>query len=180
MTSTPDTIVLNDAELYRCLASRTWVNAMLAHAPFSSAEALHAAADTCANLLTRGDWLEAIAAHPRIGDREVLRARLSSTTAPRESSGPHHPGSWEGGEQAGVDHSDDDLLDQLAAANEQYVERFGFIFLICATGLTGQNMLDALVQRLPNSPEVELGVAAEQHRKITHLRLDKLLSETSS
>ena len=157
-------------QLRRCLASQRWIDHVAAHGPFHTAQELHTAADTAADALDDADWQEAFTAHPRIGDREVLRARLTPS-APTGGSG------WEGGEQSGVDLLDESLLDELASANAAYEQQFGFIFLICATGLTGQQMLDALRTRITNDASTELAVAAGEQRKIMHLRIDKLITE---
>lgn len=162
-------ITLDEASLLRCCGSRAWVRAMLECNPFTSIDGVHAAADSCASDLRDTDWLEAFSAHPEIGDRSVLQERLAATSS-----------SWEGGEQSGVDVSDDALIDQLADGNRQYRDRFGFIFLICATGLTGSQMLAKLQHRLSNEPDEELRIAAAEQQKITHLRIDKLLDHRPS
>lgn len=169
MTDHASPITVSADQLRRCLAAERWVDEMVRSSPYAAAAELHAAGDAAADQLTDTDWHEAFTAHPRIGDRDVLRERL--TPAPTSGSG------WEGGEQSGVDLLDDALLDELAAANDAYEQQFGFIFLICATGLTGSQMLSALRTRMSNDPTTELAVAAGEQRKIMHLRIDKLLAE---
>ena len=90
------------------------------------------------------DWLEAFAAHPRIGDSDALRARFATTAA------------WASREQAGALGASEDVLEDLAMGNRQYEERFGFIFIVCATGKTAEEMLELLRQRLANDPEAEI------------------------
>ena len=150
------------ATLLRCCGSRRWADAMLARRPFTSADDLHRAADEVCACLNRADWLEAFAAHPRIGDLEGLKKKFAATAA------------WSAGEQAGVTGADEQVLRELAAGNRQYEERFGHIFIVCATGKTAQEMLQLLCERLHHSPEGELRVAAAEQAKITRLRLEML------
>jgi 2-oxo-4-hydroxy-4-carboxy-5-ureidoimidazoline decarboxylase len=150
------------ATLLRCCGSRRWADAMLAHRPFASSDDLLRAADEVWAGLDRADWLEAFAAHPRIGDLEGLKKKFAATAA------------WSAGEQAGVAGADEEVLRELAAGNRQYEERFGHIFIVCATGKTAAEMLHLLRDRMPNSPEEELRVAAAEQAKITRLRLEKL------
>jgi OHCU decarboxylase len=117
------------------------------------------AADAVWAGLTPQDWLEAFTAHPRIGERRP-------TGDPRR---------WSAGEQAGAAGADAVVLDALAEGNRAYEQRFGRVFLICATGRSAAEMLADLRQRLGHDPETELRVAAEEQRKITRLRLDKLV-----
>jgi 2-oxo-4-hydroxy-4-carboxy-5-ureidoimidazoline decarboxylase len=100
------------------------------------------------------DWLEAFATHPRIGERDG--------------------GDWTASEQAGMDEADAEVHRALVAGNRAYEERFGHVFLICATGLSGEEMLAALHRRLSNEPEAEVRVGAAEQAKITRLRLGKL------
>jgi 2-oxo-4-hydroxy-4-carboxy-5-ureidoimidazoline decarboxylase len=132
---------------------------MLARRPFGSWDALQSAARAEWFHLAPEDWLEAFSHHPRIGDRESLARRFPST---------HHLSATE---QAAVAHADDDVLDALAEANERYVKRFGYIFIVCATGRTAGEMLALLRERLENPPDVEIRVAAGEQAKITELRL---------
>lgn len=149
------------AALLRCCGSVAWVDGVLTARPFSSRNALLARGEQIADTLTSSDWLEAFSHHPRIGDRAAL-----STTA-----------SWEQSEQGGVTGADNDVLDALAAANETYEQRFGYIFLVCATGKGAEELLQLLHVRLNNEPAEELHIAAAEQRKITALRIDKLLEE---
>lgn len=145
------------AALLRCCGARRWVTRMAARRPFGSDEALHRAADEVWAEMEREDILEAFAAHPRIGaDVAALRKK------------------WEGQEQAGVAAASDDTLRRLRDGNLRYEERFGYIFIVCATGKGADAMLAALERRLENDPAEELPIAAAEQSKITHLRLDKL------
>jgi 2-oxo-4-hydroxy-4-carboxy-5-ureidoimidazoline decarboxylase len=163
--------LLNDASaseahamLLRCCGSTRWAFAMSERRPFSDEAALFAAASETFASLTRSDWLEAFAAHPRIGDIDGLRAKYASTAA------------WSLGEQAGAASADEQTLHDLAAGNRDYEARFGHIFIVCATGRSAAEMLTLLRQRLPNDPDTELRIAAAEQTKITRLRLEKLLS----
>lgn len=146
------------AALQRCCGARHWVDGMLSARPFASDAELLAAAERVWWRLTRTDWLEAFAGHPRIGARtEALP-------------------DWARREQAGANGAAEATLAALAQENRTYEERFGHVFLICATGRTADEMLEALRGRLTNDPATELRVAAEEQAKITRLRLDKLVA----
>jgi 2-oxo-4-hydroxy-4-carboxy-5-ureidoimidazoline decarboxylase len=144
------------AEFMRCCGSTRWAQTMAAARPFASIEALEAAADRVWRSLERADWLEAFAAHPRIGER---------ATSP-----------WSAEEQAGASAAAAEISGALTRGNRHYEERFGYIFLVCATGKSAREMLDILTSRLRNSPDDELHVAAEEQRRITALRLRKLVT----
>jgi 2-oxo-4-hydroxy-4-carboxy-5-ureidoimidazoline decarboxylase len=150
------------AALLRCCGSRRWADRMLARRPFASAADLFSAADKIWAGLDRADWLEAFAAHPRIGDLDGLKKKFAATAT------------WSAGEQAGVVGAEEEVLRELAEGNRQYEERFGHIFIVCATGKTAAEMLRLLRERLPNVPAKELAIAAAEQAKIMRLRLEKL------
>lgn len=152
------------AAFVRCCGSQRWANEMTARRPFLDEDALYAATEEVERGLTRADWLEAFTGHPRIGDAETLRKKFAGTAA------------WAAGEQAGVAGAPDAVLKALADGNRRYEERFGYVFIICATGKNAAEMLALLEQRLGNDPEEELRVAAAEQAKITRLRLEKLES----
>jgi OHCU decarboxylase len=149
------------AALQRCCGARQWVDGMLAARPFASDAELRAAAERVWWRLGRADWLEAFAAHPRIGARGKGEGEAMTD--------------WARHEQAGADGAVEATLAALAQGNRAYEQRFGHVFLICATGRTADEMLGALRGRLTNDPATELRVAAEEQAKITRLRLDKLV-----
>jgi 2-oxo-4-hydroxy-4-carboxy-5-ureidoimidazoline decarboxylase len=151
------------AALERCCGARTWIETMCAARPFRDREHLLSAADGAASRLGREDWLEAFEHHPRIGDLEGLKRRFASTA------------SWASTEQSGASGASARTLEALAEGNRVYEEKFGYIFIVCATGLEADDMLARLNARLPNPPERELGNAAEEQMKITRIRLEKLL-----
>ena len=133
---------------------------MVARRPFGSRDALLNAAREEWWALSPADWLEAFSHHPRIGDRASLAARFPAT---------HHLSARE---QAAVGDVTADVLTALEDANQAYVDRFGFIFIVCATGKTANEMLELLRARLPNERDTELRIAAEEQARITELRLD--------
>ncbi|MEM9915177.1 MAG: 2-oxo-4-hydroxy-4-carboxy-5-ureidoimidazoline decarboxylase [Planctomycetota bacterium] len=148
-----------------CCGTAWWARQMEACRPFQNTPQLHDTADAIFDEMAEGHWLEAFAAHPKIGDVDSLRMKFVGNKQ------------WSAGEQAGVHDADEDVLNELAAANDTYEQRFGYIFIICASGLSAAQMLDALRQRLRNDPATEAPLAAAEQRKITHLRLDKLLTD---
>jgi 2-oxo-4-hydroxy-4-carboxy-5-ureidoimidazoline decarboxylase len=151
-------------ELTRCCGATRWVEGMLARRPFTSVEDLFAAADQVWIWLYEDDWLEAFTHHPKIGDLESLRKKFATTAG------------WASGEQSGVQSASEGTLQGLADGNRRYEEKFGYIFIVCATGKTADEMLAILTKRLDNEPAVELQLAAVEQQKITRLRLEKLLS----
>jgi 2-oxo-4-hydroxy-4-carboxy-5-ureidoimidazoline decarboxylase len=148
--------------LQKCCGSTRWSAAMAGARPFESAASLLETAERTWWGLAPADWLEAFAAHPRIGDREALRARFAATAA------------WASREQAGVDGAGDDVLSELSTGNRKYEERFGYIFIVCATGKTAEEMVDLLRKRLLNDPDAEIKIAAGEQMKITKIRLERI------
>jgi 2-oxo-4-hydroxy-4-carboxy-5-ureidoimidazoline decarboxylase len=149
--------------LARCCGARRWIDAMLVARPFGNRVTLFDAAGRADAALERDDWLEAFAHHPRIGDLEALRSRFAGTAA------------WAGAEQGGAATASEETLAALAEGNREYERRFGYIFIVCATGKTAGGMLAALRERLGHDPTAELAIAAGEQAKITRLRLEKLL-----
>ncbi|HUP22569.1 MAG TPA: 2-oxo-4-hydroxy-4-carboxy-5-ureidoimidazoline decarboxylase [Thermoanaerobaculia bacterium] len=152
--------------LHRCCGCRRWVELVSAAAPFADAAAFHAAAEAAFDRLDRDDWLESFAHHPRIGDVASLRERSSPHAATADISTR---------EQAGAAGASDEVLRALADGNARYHQRFGHVFLVCATGKTAEQMLALLAERIDNPPDTELALAAGEQRKITHIRIDGLL-----
>jgi 2-oxo-4-hydroxy-4-carboxy-5-ureidoimidazoline decarboxylase len=148
--------------LTTCCGSRAWVERMLAQRPFGSEERLLTAAREAWFALAPDDWQEAFRHHPKIGDRAALAARFP------------HTAHLSADEQRGVAGAADDTLDALADANRLYEQRFGYIFIVCATGKTADTMLALLRERLANDPDDEIRVAAEEQSKITELRLRRM------
>jgi OHCU decarboxylase len=146
-----------------CCGSSRWVAGMLARRPFGSPAAVLFAADQIWRSLGPSDWREAFSHHPRIGERK--------SALPQSERGS----AWAAGEQSAMERADDDVRAALAAANREYEQRFGYIYIVFATGKSAEEMLALARSRLRNDPDVELRVAAEEQRKITRLRLEKLL-----
>ncbi len=142
-----------ERDLLACCAARRWADELLARRPYHDLAQLRSVAERVLTALDWPDIEQALAAHPRIGER---------------AAGAGTEAAWSRAEQAGVTPSDD-----LVAANHMYEERFGHVFLICATGLSGEQMLTALRQRLGNDPAAERDVVREELRKIVDLRLGK-------
>jgi 2-oxo-4-hydroxy-4-carboxy-5-ureidoimidazoline decarboxylase len=149
----------------QCCTSSTWVNKMVAARPFSSALAIKTAADDAWQGLTEQDYFEAFEGHPKIGDVSSLRAKYANT---KELAG---------NEQGLVKEANDEVLEVLSQGNTDYEAKFGFIFIVCATGKSAKQMSDLLQARLPNNKAQELINAAEEQRKIFQLRIDKALAE---
>jgi 2-oxo-4-hydroxy-4-carboxy-5-ureidoimidazoline decarboxylase len=159
-------------ELLRCGSSSRWTRLMAAARPFADAAGMAVVADVVWTSLAPADWLEAFAAHPKIG---AAAAATAGRAAGAGASGWEDTGRWSDDEQAGVAGAPEATLRRLAQANREYEAHFGYIFIICATGLTAAAMLEALERRLRHAPDVEMQAAAEEQRKITRLRLAKLL-----
>jgi allantoicase len=147
-----------------CCGSQTWVTKMLACVPFANAADAVEAADKIWSELGVEDWLEAFRHHPSIGAK---RGKKEQSAAARQ---------WSKGEQSVAQTADAETLARLAAANRKYRERFGYVFLVCATGRSSDDILRNLRERLPNDVETELRIAAAEQRKITRLRLEKLFA----
>ena len=137
---------------------------MAASRPVTTLDALKITSEKCFDALAEKDWLEAFAAHPKIGDMQSLRMKFAGN---RE---------WSGGEQAGVNAADEATLQRLSAGNAEYEARFGFIFIVCATGKSAAQMLALLEARLHHPREKEITIAADEQRKITRLRLEKMFT----
>jgi 2-oxo-4-hydroxy-4-carboxy-5-ureidoimidazoline decarboxylase len=151
------------AALSRCCGSRRWVDGMLAARPFADGAHVHATAEQLWRALGREDYLEAFSHHPKIGaDTAELAGKFQSTA------------DWSNAEQAGTRGADLQTLQALREGNLAYAERFGFSFIVCATGKSAAEMLALLQTRIGNSPEAELAIAAAEQAKITRLRLEKL------
>jgi 2-oxo-4-hydroxy-4-carboxy-5-ureidoimidazoline decarboxylase len=157
---------LNDASadearpmLHACCGSARWVDRMVASRPFDSREALLAAAREVWFALSPDDWREAFSHHPRIGEHSPV----ASTRHLSER------------EQWGVTKASAGVRVELAELNREYQRKFGYIFIVCATGKTAEDMLLLLKARLQNDAETEIHIAAEEQAKITELRLESVL-----
>jgi len=152
--------------LERCCGASAWVEHMCSRRPYRSRAELLAESERAAATLEPDDWREAFGHHPRIGDLSTLRERYASTAA------------WASDEQRGATAAPEAVLVALAGANQKYEDRFGHIFIVCATGNSAEQMLALLESRMHNDSGSELKIAAEEQMKITRLRLEKLLGDT--
>ncbi len=152
-----------EAVFRNCCNADTWVEGMVDHRPYTSQAEIFEASQALWPLLSEADWLQAFEAHPRIGDIETLRNKYAQTRALASN------------EQAAAKEAPEALLTRLKALNDAYLEKFGFIFIVCATGKSAADMLQLLEQRLPNTRSRELEIAAREQARITELRLEKLL-----
>lgn len=156
-----DEAALSEA-LWNCCGSSAWVRGMMELFPVGSATGLYATASLVWRDCTEEDWREAFGAHPKIGDIESLSRKFGGTAAAEE--------------QAGTSGAAAEVLEALAEGNTVYFERFGYIFIVCASGKSAEEMLGLLRERLGNGPEEELLIAMGEQEKITKIRLEKLLS----
>jgi 2-oxo-4-hydroxy-4-carboxy-5-ureidoimidazoline decarboxylase len=147
-----------------CCGSRRWAKAMVALRPIAGVEELSAAADRVWRTMEEPDRMEAFACHPRIGERKIWNATPKSAA-------------WSAQEQSSTAQAADRVLAELAAGNALYEERYGFTYIVCATGKSTAEMLAILNRRLASNREMELREAAEQQRQITQIRLGKWLVE---
>ena len=152
-------------ELLKCCGSRKWAELMADARPLNEMDPVLRTSDRIWWGLDAADWLEAFDHHPKIGERRAAQA------VSREAQ------QWSEEEQAGTRASAQETMMELEAANREYERRFGFIFIVCASGRTTEEMLATLKERMKNDTDKELRVAAEEQRRITHLRLQKLLDE---
>lgn len=151
--------------LRQCCVSTRWIERMEQARPFTDLEQLQHSADQIWQQLAMPDYLEAFEGHPKIGDIDSLKAKYAGTKA------------LASGEQSGATQASEAVLQALAQGNEAYEKRFGFIFIVCASGKSAEEMLQLLQQRLDNDLETELKIAAAEQAKITRLRLNKMFNE---
>jgi 2-oxo-4-hydroxy-4-carboxy-5-ureidoimidazoline decarboxylase len=146
-----------ERDVLACCASVTFARAIASGRPYQGPAALLDTVDAAFSKLSWADISESMNAHPRIGDRLP-------------------GGGWSAAEQSGAAAAGEAVQQALADGNRAYEQRFGHVFLICASGLSGQDMLNQLRARLGNDPDTERAVVRRESLKITRLRLKKLLS----
>lgn len=151
-------------EILPCCGSRVWAQRLASHRPFKDVPTLLSTSDRIWGELSVSEWLEAFRSHPRIGERGKPAAALAQSAE------------WSAQEQRGVADAGGAVAIQFAEKNREYERRFGRIFIVCATGKSAPEILEILDRRLHNDDETELQVAADEQRKITEIRLKKLLS----
>ena len=152
------------AEFLKCCGSTRWAKLMTQARPFAKFGEVSSKADEIWASLGEQDWLEAFRAHPKIGERKAAATQSQQAV------------SWSAQEQSQAQQAGDETKDAIAEGNRAYEDRFGFIFIICATGKSADQILSSLKERLVHDVETELPIAAEEQQKITQLRLKKLLT----
>jgi 2-oxo-4-hydroxy-4-carboxy-5-ureidoimidazoline decarboxylase len=158
-------------EILPCCGSKAWAQLLASRRPLADEAALLAASDEMWLGLAAEDWMEAFRSHPRIGEKigEKQAAQSPGQPAPVQSS-------WSAQEQRNVAAAGEEVKTALAEANRKYEHQFGHIFIVCATGKSGSEILEILRRRLQNDRDAELREAAEEQRQITHIRLRRWLS----
>jgi OHCU decarboxylase len=156
----------SEAVLLDCCGCSRWVKGVTAQRPFENMKELCEVAEGHWEGLERDDWLEAFGHHPQIGEKAV--------------TGSESHRRWSEGEQKGTRAATEDVKTRLTRGNRAYLDKFGHIFLVCATGKSAEEILALLEQRLQNDPARELPIAAEQQRQISRLRLQKLFASDRS
>jgi 2-oxo-4-hydroxy-4-carboxy-5-ureidoimidazoline decarboxylase len=149
--------------LRQCCGATAWVDRMSERFPVKDTAGLFDAAGSVWRACTEDDWKEAFSHHPQIGDLASLKQKFAPTAQ------------WAAGEQAAVQQASESTLEELATGNRQYLEKFGYIFIVCATGKSAAEMLHLLKERLLHTPGEEIRVAMAEQEKITKIRLEKLL-----
>ena len=152
-----------ESELLKCCGSKSWAKQMARARPFAGWDELTTKAEHIWWSLEPADWLEAFHSHPRIGKKKAAAATAVEAQK------------WSEDEQSGIRNSAGQTIDALAELNRRYEEKFGYIFIVCATGKSSEEMLAILRARLENSPDEELRTAAAEQARITQLRLKKLI-----
>jgi len=152
-----------ETELLQCCGSKEWARRTIAARPFANFDELSAIAEQVWWSLEPRDWLEAFHSHPKIGEKKAA--------APTSDQAKH----WSEAEQAAINTAAQETLRELANLNRQYEVKFGYIFIVCATGKSSDEMLAILRERLGNNPDEELRNAAAEQARITQLRLKKLI-----
>jgi 2-oxo-4-hydroxy-4-carboxy-5-ureidoimidazoline decarboxylase len=155
-------------EILSCCGSRAWAANLAALRPFADEQTLFATAAECWENLPEADWLEAFRSHPRIGEQHAQKKTTAVSAA------------WSRSEQSRMSEADDAILQRMREGHRQYEERFGRIFIVCASGKQPAEMLSILERRLANDAAQELQESAVQQQQIMQLRLRKWLAQTEA
>jgi len=155
-------------ELLKCCGATSWAESLEQHRPFASLAELLREAKEVWSSMDESDWLEAFRSHPKIGEKKAAATGAADLVATQSQQ-------WSAEEQQGVVRAGEEAVEKLARLNRAYEEKFGFIFIVCATGKSTDEILALLETRLENEPAAELRIAAAEQAKITDLRLRKLL-----
>ena len=151
-------------ELLQCCGSKRWTTQVANKRPYQTLTELITHANDVWWSLDRDDWLEAFRSHPKIGEKTLGEKKIGDQ--------------WSSQEQAGVNSASTETTTALAALNYAYEQKFGYIFIICATGKSSEEMLSSLRERIEHDAAEELPIAAAEQSKITELRLKKLLTSS--
>ena len=154
---------LNEA-LSKCCGATAWIQKMKNEFPVKDEDKLLEAAARNWHSCSENDWKEAFTHHPKIGDLHSLQQKFATT------------GQWAAGEQAGAIDASTVILQAFSKGNQLYEDKFGYIFIVCATGKSAPEMLSILTERLKNTAAEEIKIAMNEQEKITAIRLKKLLS----
>lgn len=146
-----------------CCCATNWVNAMIDSRPFADTKTLLNKAQHSWEALSEPDFLEAFTGHPQIGDLSTLQEKYAHTAGSA------------GHEQASMSLAEASVIEQMFLLNKAYKEKFGFIFIVCASGKSAAEMLSLITQRMNNNRQQELLIAAGEQAKITAIRLEKLV-----
>lgn len=146
-----------------CCCAPKWIEGMTNARPFAQPTDIFTASDECFLQLTEADYLIAFAGHPQIGNLQTLQEKYANTS----ESASH--------EQSAMSNAQTSVLEKMHSLNIKYLEKFGFIFIVCASGKSAQQMLDLIKSRINNDQQTELAIASNEQAKITHIRLEKLL-----
>ena len=150
--------------LFKCCGATNWAKQLAQNFPFKTVNEIINKSDEIWNNCEISDFLEAFTHHPKIGDIENLKKKFASTAT------------WANTEQSAATTASQQTLEALTKGNDDYEKKFGYIFIVCATGKTAEEMLGLLRQRVSNTPEAEIKIAMEEQNKITLLRLQKLIT----
>ena len=155
----------NDAFIVfeKCCVAGQWINEMIRSRPYNKIQDVFTASEKAWSNCNKSDYLEAFKGHPKIGDISSLSKKYVNTSDIAAN------------EQSGVSVANNDVIKRLAIGNQEYEDKFGYIFIVCATGKTAQEMLSLLEERIVNDASTELGIAAGEQHKITTIRLEKIL-----
>lgn len=151
-----------EVDFLNCCGSQKWARRMIEARPFADVGALLEQAGQIWQNLEMRDWLEAFAAHPKIGARTEAWQSVQFAK-------------WSHAEQTGARAAAETILSDLAEANCLYEHKFGYIFIVCATGKSAEEMLEICRRRLSGDADEEIRIAAGEQQKITEIRLKKLL-----
>ena len=146
-----------------CCCTPNWIQKMVDARPFTDKTELISTSEKAFSTFAEADYLIAFEGHPQIGNLDTLAKKYANTSGSASN------------EQSGMSDAQKSVLEEMQALNTEYLERFGFIFIVCASGKSAQEMLDLIKNRINNDRHSELSIAGNEQAKITQIRLEKLL-----